>query len=270
MRVLKIIVALAILSYVSLLVIFYKEQRQLLYFPSRVAIPLPEAGANKRFTEINSVTADGVSLKSWYAPPKEKHCTLVFFHGNGDSLATAAPIAEPYLASGYGFLLTEYRGYSGLAGTPTEQGLYNDARANLEALADRGVPNAQIIVFGHSLGTGVAVQMASEGHGGGLMLLAPYLSISKVGWEHYPFLPVGLLAKDRFDSQKKIRKVHAPILIARGSEDQVISPTQGDELYSLANGPKEFHSIGNKGHNDAFDAFALSALDWLQKTCPAH
>lgn len=254
----------------SVLAFFFFDQRNLLYLPTHTYTPLAEAYANRAFEEISATTEDGIHLRAWYAPPTSKPCTVVFFHGNGDSLLTAAPVADPYIDAGYGFLLAEYRGYSGLPGSPTEAGLYKDARADLRQLEARGVPENHIVLFGHSLGTGVAVEMATEFHVDGTMLLAPYLSIPKAAKAHYPFLPATLLALDRFNSEKKIRLLHEPLFIANGDRDQVIPPSQGIELYSLANQPKEFHSLPNRGHNDAFDDFSALSLKWLERVCPQN
>jgi len=134
----------------------------------------------------------------------------------------------------------------------------------------RGVPENRIILFGQSLGTGVAVQMATEFHPGGAMLLAPYLSIPKAAQTLYPFLPATLLVLDRFDSEKKIGSVHAPLLIVNGALDDVVPPSHGLKLYSLANEPKEFHSFPDRGHNDVFDPFIPLSLDWLNRVCPEN
>lgn len=189
MRIFKIIAALAIISFLLLLAVFYYTQRSLLYFPTHVYRSPAQMGVNRAFLELPVTTADGLNLKAWYAPARTKAFTIVFFHGNGDSLYGAAQVAEPYIEAGYGFLAVEYRGYSGLPGKPTEAGLYNDGRACIQALIAHGVPPRDIILFGHSLGTGVAIQMASESPAGGLILLAPYLSIPSLARIHYPFLP---------------------------------------------------------------------------------
>lgn len=268
-RVLKLSIAFAIILYLASLVVFFLTQRSLLYYPSHSYTALSEAHASEAFREISVRTQDGIILKAWYAPATTKPLTIVFFHGNADSLVTAAQIANPYIAAGYGFLLTEYRGYSGLSGTPTESGFYDDARAYLWDLMARRIECKNIILYGHSLGTGVAVQMASEFHVGGLMLLAPYLSIPKIARIDFPFFPSSILALDRFDNEKKIKNVHAPLLVVNGSNDRVIPPSQGRKLYSLANEPKEFHSLPDRGHNDAFDAFAPLSLDWIQRVGPS-
>lgn len=267
MRVIKIVVALAIVSYLLLLVAFYLSQRSLLYFPARVYISPVQAHANEAFREITVTTADGLALKAWYAPAVSKTFTIVFFHGNGDSLYGAAQIADPYIAAGYGFLAVEYRGYSGLPGKPSEAGLYSDARACLQYLIARGVHPKQIILYGHSLGTGVAVEMAREFPVGGLMLLAPYLSIPALAQHHYSFLPAKLLVLDHFANEQKIADIDVPLLIVSGAEDQLIPPSHGVKLFSLANAPKEYHSIPGRGHNDAFDEFTRLSLDWMSRVC---
>lgn len=267
MRVLKFSIAFAIVLYLAFMAVFFATQRSLLYYPSHSYTALTEAHANVAFKEISVRARDGIDLKAWYAPATTKPFTIVFFHGNADSLRTAAQIADPYIAAGYGFLLAEYRGYSGLPGKPTETGLYNDARAYLQELAARGIDSRHLILYGHSLGTGVAVQMASEFHVGGLMLLAPYLSIPKLAQVDFPFFPSTYLALDRFENERKIKYIRTPLLIVNGSEDQVIPTSHGRILYSLADQPKEFHSLPGRGHNDAFDEFAPLSMEWIERVC---
>jgi len=266
-RVLKIFIAFAIALYLLLLAVFFFTQRRLLYFPSRSYVPLSEAQANPAFREFAVITSDGLDLKGWYAPATTKPLTIVFFHGNADNLAAAAQIANPYIANGYGFLLTEYRGYSGLPGHPTETGLYNDGRAYIRGLADKGIAPENVILFGHSLGTGVAVQMAEEFRVRGVMLLAPYLSIPKLARIDFPFFPSSYLALDRFENERKVSKIHSPLLIVNGDHDQVVPPSQGTRLYELANQPKEFHPMPHLGHNNAFDQFAPISIDWIARAC---
>ena len=176
MRILRVLLSLAVVLYLIALVAVFILQRKFLYFPNHVYVPLSEAAVNPAFRELPVRTEDGLDLKGWYAPATTKPFTIVFFHGNGDNLYRAAHIADPYITAGYGFLVSEYRGYSGLPGKPTEQGLYADGRAYLRALEAQGVKPENIILFGHSLGTGVATQLATESRVGGLMLLARHTS----------------------------------------------------------------------------------------------
>lgn len=265
MKVLLVFIVAVFALYVLVVAVFYTAQRKFLYFPTHTYVPLREAHANAALREISLRTADGIELKSWYAPATSQPFTIVFFHGNADSLYGAAPVADAYIAAGYGFLLTEYRGYSGLAGAPSEAGLYADARANVNWLLAQGVESRRILLFGQSLGSGVATEMATEYQAGGLMLLSPYLSIPKIARVHYWFFPAQILALDRFDNEKKMGRVHMPVLIVNGERDEVIPAAQGRMLYALANEPKEFHSLAGVGHNDTFDEFAPLSLDWMQR-----
>lgn len=259
----KVFLIVAAGSYLLLLAAFFAAQRRFLYFPSRHWVPLAQAHANRALTEISARTEDGIPLKAWYAPAAKGRLTIVFFHGNADCLYTASEIADPYIAAGYGFLLAEYRGYSGLPGKPTEAGLYKDGRAYMRWLKEQGVDNRQVVLFGHSLGTGVAVEMAKEFPARGIMLLAPYTSMVRMAQIHFPFFPARFIALDRYENEEKITQLHVPLLIVTGAEDHVIPPAQGRELFALANQPKEFHSMPDRGHNDGFDEFGQISLQWL-------
>jgi uncharacterized protein len=263
-RIRKLIVILAGF-YILVLITLFVYQRSLLYFPSHAYLSLSDAGANRALKEIPVRTYDGLDLKAWYAPATSKPFTFVFFHGNGDNLASAAEVADPYIAAGYGFLVAEYRGYSGLPGKPTEAGLYADARACLYVLRSQGVKSEDMILFGHSLGTGVAVQMAEEFHVGGVMLLAPFLSFPDVAQFHYSYVPARLMVLDRYNNAKKMKNIHVPLLIVNGDKDEIIPPTEGKQLYELANEPRQFYSLPGHGHNDLFADFAPLALDWASR-----
>lgn len=265
MKIVRWIVSIPLAMYVLLVVGMFAFQRSLLYFPSHEYVTLADAHANEALRELPVRTADGIDLKGWYAPATSKPYTFVFFHGNGDNLYGDAEVPDPYIAAGYGFLIAEYRGYSGLPGKPTEAGLYADGRAYLYGLMAQGVKSENIILMGHSLGTGVAVQMAGEFKVGGLILLAPYLSIPKAAQFHYPYIPALYLVLDRFDSEKKIGKIHAPVLMVNGPLDDVVPPSQGKRLYELANEPKEFHSMPGRGHNDILEVFAPIGIEWAGK-----
>lgn len=265
MRVFKIALFIAVLAYFGLMAIFFATQRSLLYYPSRNWVTLAEAQANAAYREVDVQTEDGVNLKAWYAPATTKPLTIVFFHGNADQLYTAAELGDRYIALGYGFVAAEYRGYSGLPGSPTENGLYADGRAYMRYLVEHGVPANRIVLFGQSLGTGVATQMATEFPVAGLMLLSPYLSIPAVAQAHFPIFPCSLLALDRYDNAKKIGQVRAPVLIVNGTVDNIVPPHQGEELYQLANEPREYRSISARGHNDISDDFVPISEDWLSR-----
>ena len=252
--------------YVVALIAMFALQRKILYRPPDHAYMTPqEAHASSVFEELVVTTEDGLNLKGWYAPATTQPLTIVYFHGNGDSLRTVAPIAMLYVSLGYGFLISEYRGYSGMPGTPSETGLYTDARAYLAKLLSLNIPDKNIVLMGYSLGSGVAVQMATEHQPAGLILLAPYLSIPKVAQAKFPIFPVQYLTLDRFDNFKKIANVHTPLLVTNGGQDRVIPHSQGSDLFGLANEPKQFYFSPTGTHINLFDSeFYPISLKWLK------
>lgn len=249
--------------YVCIGAFLFGMQRSFLYFPPHSKVPLAEVEAAGVFRELAFKTEDGLDLKAWYAPATRKRMTIIYFHGNADCLSSAIQVAEPYVGEGYGFLLVEYRGYSGLSGRPSENGLYADGRAAVHKLFDLGAQPDSFVMMGHSLGSGVATQMAVEYHAPALVLVAPFLSTVQVAQKRYPIFPVDLLMLDRFDNQQKIKNVSGSVIILHGDDDQVIDPAHGKTLFEEADEPKAFHSIPARGHNDLFDDIAPIVLPWL-------
>jgi uncharacterized protein len=263
-KIIKILITAAILYAAAMAVLFF-FQRSFLYFPEIAYLSPAQSKANERLQELAVKTEDGLDLKGWYAPATTKPFTLVLFHGNADNLRSVAPMADPYLAAGYGFLIAEYRGYSGMPGKPTEKGLYSDARAYVQALLTAGIKEENLILFGHSLGTGVATQMATEFKAGGLILLAPYLSIAKMAQVRFPFFPAEMMVEDRFESWKRLPSVHMPLLLAHGESDIVVPTWQGKELFELANQPKTLKLFPGGGHSDLYEfGFGEASLEWVE------
>src|SRR5262249_12993473 len=154
--------------------------------------------------EVTLATADGLALLAWYLPPPAGRPVIVYYHGNGGHLGYRHGRMARFHAAGYGALFPEYRGYGRHPGRAGEGGLYADARAALDFLAAQGIAPAHVVLFGESLGCGVAVRMASERAVGAVVLEAPYSSVADVAQSHYPFVPARLLLKDRFDAVSRI------------------------------------------------------------------
>jgi uncharacterized protein len=253
----------------ALLGVFYLFQRNLLYFPDT---DRPDARELKlpAVREVELATSDGLRLLAWYVPPRPGRKVIAYLHGNGGNIADRADRLHRFAEEGFGVLLVEYRGYGGNAGSPTEEGLFADARAGLDFLAVEGVPPDRIVLFGESLGTGVAVRMASERAVAMLLLESPYTSIAAVARWHYPFLPVDLLLKDRFDSLSRIAGVRAPLFVMQGGRDGVVPPQSGRELFAAAPEPKEIWIAPDGGHNDLTSFGALTAaVDFIRRHAPA-
>jgi len=252
-----IVVVLAI--YLGIAGLLFVFQRNLLYFPDGHR-PSPVAVGVSEMEEVGFTTDDGLELFSWYAPAPEGRPTLVFFHGNAGNLASRAFKAKAFMRAGVGVMLVEYRGYGGNPGKPTEQGLYMDARAALKFLERRGVSPQDIILYGESLGSGVAVQMASEVKVAGLVLETPYTSMPDVAGHHYFWLPVQWLVRDRYESKNKIASISTPLLVLHGSEDKTVPPKFGKALYNLAVEPKTLEIFEGGAHNDLYDFRAADTV----------
>lgn len=272
-------VAVAALAYAALVAGMYAAQRSLLYLPDRREVS-PQAGGVPEMEVVTLRTADGFRLASWFRAAVGDRPTLVHFHGNGGNIATRAYRMHPFLDAGYGLLMVEYRGYGSNAGAPSEQGLYADGRAALAFLDERGVPARDIVLYGESLGSGVAVQIAAErgrarepdgsGNPGpplaAVVLEAPLSSVTEIAAHHYPLLPVRWLLKDRYASSEKIADVSAPVLIVHGEDDGVVPIRFGRKLFAAAREPKEARWIADAGHED-LHRFGLQAtvMDFITR-----
>jgi len=179
-----------------------------------------------------------VHIIAWHSPAPPGAPTLVFFHGNGGGIAMRHWRIRRGQKSGYGVFVVEYRGFSGLAGTPSEEGLYADARAALDWLGAHGVPSTSTILYGESLGSGIAVKMATERSVAGVILEAPYTSTVDVAALNYWMFPVRWLMWDRFDSLARIKDIQAPLLVMHGAADTTIPQSQGRALLDAALEPK--------------------------------
>jgi len=239
--------------YVGVLVTLYFLQRSLIYFPDSTR-PTPAAFGVPEMTPVTLSTEDGLSLLAWWAPPREAtRPTIVYFHGNGGHIGYRGSKVRPYLDRGFGVLLVSWRGYSGNDGRPTERGLYADGRAALRFVQDKGIPPARRVLYGESLGGGVAVEMAVRGAAAALVLEAPFTSIVDVAAARFPVFPARLLVRDRFDSIGKIDRIAMPLLVVHGERDRVLSARMGRDLLAAASPPKEGVFLPRAGHNDLYD-----------------
>lgn len=260
-----------IFAYAFVLALVFFGQRQLQYHPDKNIVGGTLGHNVAEMREITVRTQDGLLLFGWYAPPKKGKPVVVLFHGNAGHIGGRAFKARAFMDAGYGVLLAEYRGYGGNPGNPDEKGFYNDARAFIDWLgkAER-IPEKGIVLYGESIGSGVAVQMAVE-HGGvaGLVLEAPFSSALDVAKGVYWWLPVGYLMIDKFMSIEKIGFIHAPLLIMHGDNDKTVPFSLGQKLFDAANNPKTFVAIKGGGHSDLYDFGAAKIVTgFLEKVSP--
>jgi fermentation-respiration switch protein FrsA (DUF1100 family) len=219
-------------------------QRALLYQPSskKVAPDVPGVAA------VRITTGDGESLVAWWLPPPPGGIVFLFLDGNGGAPELWGDRWRAIAGAEAGFLAVYYRGYSGSSGHPTENGLHMDASAGFDWLIAQGVKPRQIVIDGFSLGSGVAVRLASGRPARALILEAPFTSAADVAAGNLPFLPVHWLMWDQFRSRDLIGKVRMPILIAHGDRDSVIPFRFGEELFALAPEPKTFARMRGSDH----------------------
>jgi fermentation-respiration switch protein FrsA (DUF1100 family) len=239
--------------------------RRLLYFPDRTRPDLRAVGLAAA-REVRVATEDGLDLLAWWVPPAATRPVIVYFHGNGGHIGYRAERLHVLAGAGFGALFLEYRGYGGNPGSPSEEGFYADARAALAFIDRRGIPPERLVLYGESLGTAVAVRMASERQVAAVVLESPYTSIEALGRHHYPLLPVRLLLRDRFDAAARIGAVRAPLLFLHGERDDVVPAAFGRALFAAAPEPKEAWFAPSGGHVDlrAHGAFDVVA-DFLRR-----
>lgn len=237
------IISLLIAAFI-LITLMWFFQRKLIYMPDRNR-PTRASCEASDMEEVKFQTQDGLSLYAWYKKPKDRQTTIVYFHGNGGNLCGRMPLVRQFINHGYGVLLLSYRGYAGNPGKPSEQGLYQDARAALHYVYER---NSCAVVLGESLGTGVATQMATEFPVKGVILQSPYTSLVRMAKLHYPWIFIEPV--DKFQSDKKIDKVQAPLLVIHGESDTVVPYSEGKRLYNLATTQKTLLSYPGRGHAD--------------------
>lgn len=244
--------------YVLILVYMALYQRKLMYLPDRNIEP-PEFYGLQGFDDLRFRNTEGHSLQFWYKPALQGFPTIVYFHGNASHIGGRADILGALAKQGFGVAAVSYRGYGLSESTPSEKGIYEDARTALHYLdREYHIAPERIILFGESLGTGVAVQMATEFPIAGLVLQAAYTSVAGRAAEIYYFLPVRWLIHDRFDSIKKIHKVKAPLLLFHGERDNVIPVVHGKTLFEAATSPKQAFFFPHVLHND-FDSEMISS-----------
>jgi hypothetical protein len=265
MKLLLAVTGLVIFAYLAVLIGLYAFQRRLVY-PAQTA-PYHSVSELKlaNLQEVRLDTPDGARLVAWWMPAQPGKPTLLYFHGNAAPLLNRLPRIERFSAAGYGVFMPAYRGYSGSEGSPSEAALIDDAATAYDALRERGAGERDIVLYGESLGTGVAVQLAGRRKVAGIVLDAPYTSLTDVAQLAYPFVPVRPFMTERFDSRQHIGALNVPMLMMHGTEDQVIPMSLGQELFSVANEPKRFVPIEGAAHSNIYEYGAFTHLDRFLK-----
>lgn len=242
----------------------YASQRTILYPAAGSTAEVWDA-APQGYQVVQFGTADGLTLRALYRKAEPGRRTVLFLHGNGDTVAGSSRMMSQLADAGYGALLVEFRGYAGNPGTPTEQGLYHDGFAATRWLRSQGIAADQTIIAGYSLGSGVASKLAVVEMPAALVMIAPFTSVPKVAWGHFPWLPTERLMHDRYDTIDRIAGIRAPILLIHGLEDRTI-PAENSKALARANPAASLVLVPGQTHVIAYDPVAgRTMLDWLRQ-----
>lgn len=242
----------------------------LIYFPSRDVLFTPE-NVHLEYEDIFMQTKDGVRVHAWYIPCQEATATMLWFHGNAGNIGDRVDHLKVYHNRWkVNQMIVEYRGYGKSEGRVSEEGTYEDGRAAVRYLtSEKGVSPDKLFIFGRSLGSAVAVQMALESPCAGLMLEAPFTSVRDMAKTHYPLLGHIYPLRIRYDSIGKLDRIHVPLLILHGDQDTIVPVEMGKRLFRAANEPKTYFTIRNAGHNDILirmdKLYHETVQDFIQK-----
>ncbi len=241
-----------VILYGSALLLLFLFQRSVIYHPHKIDRQFRFPPYVLGLEEVFITCDDGCVINGLFVPGRAYKPTVLIFHGNAGNITHRDFLLREFSRLGCAVLLIDYHGYGKSEGTPTEQNLYRDARASLDWLAThKKVLPDRVVLYGESLGCGVAIELATRHRFRGLVLVTAFRNLASVAGYHFPFnwFPVSLILKDRFDNQAKIARVHAPLLFLHGTADEIVDVHDSAALYELANPPKQRHLFAGADHN---------------------
>ncbi len=267
----KIVLLILFAAYAAVCALAWARQRTLVYAPSREITRTP-ADAGLRYDNVTFHTRSGRALQGWMVPTRGAVFTVLYCHGNAGNISDRVEEIERLCARGLSVFMFDYAGYGRSAGTPSESRTYEDARAAWDFLVcDRGVSPERIIVLGRSLGTAVAVELVTRVTPAALVLISPFTSGVDMGARRYPWLPVRLLARYRYDTASRIGVVRVPKLFVHSIDDAVVPYGMGRRLYARAPHPKRWvrvhgpHGAVYLNPGSTYDLALRELLDELER-----
>ena len=259
------IITFILLIYLSVLVYLFFFQRNLLYLPDE-----NNYFGDKLKVDIEEVqikTSDNINLLGWFHKKDlNKFKTIVYFHGNAGKLENRIHKLNHFKDMDINFLIISWRGFSKNSGKPTEQGLYKDGKSAIDWLKNMGLDDKDIILYGESLGTGIAIEIAQNKNFAGLILETPFTSMIDAAKNVYPYIPIGFLLKDRYENDKKIKNINIPLLVMHGEKDQIIPFEMGKKIYEIANKPKYSYFTKYDNHMMEYDEKLVFVLNSFMKS----
>ena len=254
------VISIILLVYFLIVVFLYFYQRNLLYHPNE-----NNYSNDKLMVQVEKIkvrTNDNIDLLGWYYQKDiKKFKTILFFHGNAGSLENRIHKLNHFKDMNINFLIIAWRGFSGNKGKPSEKGLYEDGDSSIQWLLNKGIKETDIIIYGESLGTGVATHLSQNRNFAGLILETPFTSMVDAAKTFYPYIPVKFLLKDKFENKKKIKNIDLPILVMHGEADQIVPFSMGKKMFELANEPKYSYFTKHDNHMMEFDENLIKALN---------
>jgi len=255
---LKLLLVIFIIYFCTLVILFL-FQRNLLYHPAE-----NNYYGDKLTVSVDKVkikTKDNIELLGWYHKKNlNNYKTILFLHGNAGSLENRIHKINHFENMNINFLIVSWRGFSGNKGNPNEKGLYDDARSAISWLENQGIVKNDIIIYGESLGTGVATEIAQNNNFAGVILESPFTSMIDAAKSKYPIFPIRFLLKDKYESDKKIKHIKSPILIMHGEVDKIVPFWMGEKIYQLANEPKYSYFTKYDDHMMEYNEKLLNEL----------
>jgi len=258
-------ITLIILVYLFVLVFLFFYQRNLLYHPNENNYSGNQL--NFEIEKVNIKTSDNIELLGWFHKKDlEKFKTIIFFHGNAGTLENRIYKLNRLKDLEVNFLIIAWRGFSGNKGKPTEKGLYEDGESAVQWIKSYGVKSENIILYGESLGTGIATEIAQNKNFAGVILETPFTSMGDAAKKFYPYIPVKLLLRDKYENIKKIKNIKSPILVMHGEIDQIVPFSMGQKIYQEANNPKYSYFTKNDDHMMEYDQNLINKLNLFLKS----
>lgn len=238
--------------YLLMMLVLFVAQRELIFKPD-ITHFTPQDMQLSKIASIKTITTDdGLTLEGWYFEGIHKDAPLiVLFHGNVGNINDRINIATDLRNAGSAVLIPLYRGYSGNPGKPSMKALYADARKWVQ-LAKADFPEKPLIIYGRSLGSGIASKMAGEFEARALILEVPYTRIADVAQKRYPIFPVSFLLLDRFDNIKNLKDVEEPVLVLGASDDKIIPVENAEKVFAAVQGYKVLKIYDGAGHSDLY------------------
>ena len=217
--------------------------------------------------KVNIKTSDNINLLGWFHNKSlDNYKTILYFHGNAGKLENRIYKLNHFKDLNVNFLIIAWRGFSGNKGKPSENNLYIDGNSAIDWLKKKGVAEKDIIIYGESLGTGIATEISQNKNFAGLILETPFTSMIEAAKNFYPYVPVGLLLKDKYKNQEKIKNINIPILVMHGKADQIVPFWMGKRIFDLANNPKYSYFTEYDDHMMEYDSKLVSALNDFLKS----